>query len=153
MATRRIASLSSRKVIYAAMLGNLLVAATKFGAAAWTGSSAMLSEGVHSVVDTGNSLLLLYGHRAERSPDHNHPLGYGREIYFWSFVVAVMVFALGVSNRFQPRPPFACKDDPAAVCECFASDGAETGGAEPHIAEQSRSWRAASGEQEVMRGS
>ena len=57
-----------------------------------------------------------------------------------------------VSNRFQPRPPFACKDDPAAVCECFASDGAETGGAEPHIAEQSRSWRAASGEQEVMRG-
>jgi len=101
MATRRIASLSSRKVIYAAMVGNLLVAATKFGAAAWTGSSAMLSEGVHSVVDTGNSLLLLYGlHRAERSPDHNHPLGYGREIYFWSFVVAVMVFALGAVVSF-----------------------------------------------------
>jgi len=58
-----------------------------------------------------------------------------------------------VSNRFQPRPPFACKDDPAAVCECFASDGAETGGAEPHIAEQSRSWRVASGEREFMRGS
>jgi len=54
-----------------------------------------------------------------------------------------------VSNRFQPRPPFACKDDPAAVCECFASDGAETGGAEPHIAEQSRSWRVASGEWRV----
>ena len=101
MATRRIASLSSRKVIYAAMVGNLLVAATKFGAAAWTGSSAMLSEGVHSVVDTGNSLLLLYGlHRAERSPDHDHPLGYGREIYFWSFVVAVMVFALGAGVSF-----------------------------------------------------
>ena len=101
MATRRIASLSSRKVIYAAMVGNLLVAATKFGAAAWTGSSAMLSEGVHSVVDTGNSLLLLYGlHRAEKSPDHNHPLGYGREIYFWSFVVAVMVFALGAGVSF-----------------------------------------------------
>ena len=101
MATRRMASLSSRKVIYAAMVGNLLVAATKFGAAAWTGSSAMLSEGVHSVVDTGNSLLLLYGlHRAERSPDHDHPLGYGREIYFWSFVVAVMVFALGAGVSF-----------------------------------------------------
>ncbi|MHB8496372.1 MAG: tyrosine-type recombinase/integrase [Casimicrobiaceae bacterium] len=58
-----------------------------------------------------------------------------------------------LSNRLQPRPPFACKDDPAAVCECFASDGAETGGAEPHIAEQSRSWRVASGEREFMRGS
>ena len=58
-----------------------------------------------------------------------------------------------MSNRFQPRPLFACKDDPAAGCECFASDGAETGGAEPHIAEQSRSWRVASGEREFMRGS
>jgi cation diffusion facilitator family transporter len=96
MTRRRIASLSSRKVIYAAIVGNLLVAATKFAAAAWTGSSAMLSEGVHSVVDTGNSLLLLYGlHQAKKSPDADHPLGYGREIYFWSFVVAVMVFALG----------------------------------------------------------
>jgi hypothetical protein len=56
-----------------------------------------------------------------------------------------------MSNRFQPRSPLACKDDPATVSECFASDGAETGGAEPRIAEQSRSWRAASGEQEVMR--
>ena len=82
MATRRIASLSSRKVIYAAVAGNLLVAATKFGAAAWTGSSAMLSEGVHSVVDTGNSLLLLYGlNRAKRSLDHDHPLGYGRDLF------------------------------------------------------------------------
>jgi len=80
MPPRRIAQLSSRKVIYAAMVGNLLVAATKFGAAAWTGSSAMLSEAVHSLVDTGNSLLLLYGlHRAKQPPDHDHPLGYGRE--------------------------------------------------------------------------
>ena len=101
MATRRMASLSSRKVIYAAITGNLLVAATKFGASAWTGSSAMLSEGVHSIVDTGNSLLLLYGlNRAKRSPDHDHPLGYGREIYFWSFVVAVLVFALGAGVSF-----------------------------------------------------
>jgi cation diffusion facilitator family transporter len=96
MPPRRIVQLSSRKVIYAAIVGNLLVAVTKFGAAAWTGSSAMLSEAVHSLVDTGNSLLLLYGlHRAKQPPDHDHPLGYGREIYFWSFVVAVMVFALG----------------------------------------------------------
>jgi cation diffusion facilitator family transporter len=96
MAPRPIAPLFTRKVIFAAIVGNLLVAATKFGAAGWTGSSAMLSEAVHSVVDTGNSLLLLYGlHRAKEPPDHDHPLGYGREIYFWSFVVAVLVFALG----------------------------------------------------------
>ena len=113
MAPRRIASLSSRKVIYAAIVGNLLVAATKFVAAAWTGSSAMLSEAVHSVVDTGNSLLLLYGlHRAKQPPDHDHPLGYGREIYFWCFVVAVLVFALGagvsiyegITHIMNPEP-------------------------------------------------
>ena len=113
MPPRRIASLSSRKVIYAAIVGNLFVAATKFGAAAWTGSSAMLSEAVHSVVDTGNSLLLLYGlRRAKQPPDHDHPLGYAREIYFWSFVVAVMVFALGagvslyegITHILNPEP-------------------------------------------------
>ena len=96
MAPRQIALLSSRKVLYAAIAGNILVAATKFAAAALTGSSAMLSEAVHSVVDSGNSLLLLYGmHRAKALPDQEHPLGHGREIYFWSFVVAVLVFALG----------------------------------------------------------
>ncbi len=80
MVPRRTVSLSSRKVIYAAIVGNLLVAATKFGAAAWTGSSAMLSEAVHSVVDTGNSLLILFGlYQAKQPPDHEHPLGYGRE--------------------------------------------------------------------------
>jgi cation diffusion facilitator family transporter len=104
---------SSRTVIYAAIAGNLAVAATKFGAAFWTGSSAMLSEGVHSLVDTGNELLLLYGmSRAAVRPDRNHPLGHGREIYFWSFVVALLVFALGavvsfvegVSHILHPHP-------------------------------------------------
>jgi len=92
---------ASRKVIYAALAGNLLIAVTKFAAAWWTGSSAMLSEGVHSVVDTSNQLLLLYGiKRAARPPDEDHPLGYGRELYFWSFIVALLIFSLGAGISF-----------------------------------------------------
>lgn len=86
----------SKTVIYAAVAGNLLIAATKFIAATWTGSSAMMSEGVHSLVDTGNGLLLLYGlHRAAQPPDLTHPFGHGRELYFWSFIVALLVFSVG----------------------------------------------------------
>jgi cation diffusion facilitator family transporter len=90
------ASSSSKTVVYAALIGNLLVAITKAFAAAWTGSSSMLSESIHSFVDTGNEVLLLYGmRRAARRADPEHPLGHGRELYFWSFIVALLVFMLG----------------------------------------------------------
>lgn len=87
---------ASGKVVYVALLGNVAIAVSKFIAAAMTGSSAMLSEGVHSLVDTGNEMLLLYGmKRAAQPPDQRFPFGHGKEIYFWSFVVALLVFALG----------------------------------------------------------
>jgi cation diffusion facilitator family transporter len=92
------ASYSSKRVIYAALLGNLLVALTKIAAAVATGSSAMASEAIHSLVDTGNEILLLYGlRRASRPADENHPFGHGRELYFWSFLVSLLIFELGAS--------------------------------------------------------
>ena len=87
---------SSRTSVVAALIGNLLVAASKIVAAVWTGSAAMTSEAIHSVVDTTNEILLLYGiHRSRQKADADHPFGYGREIYFWSFVVSLLIFALG----------------------------------------------------------
>jgi len=89
------------RIVYVALVGNALVAVSKFSAAAITGSSAMLSEGFHSVVDITNEILLLYGlHRADARPDDEHPLGYGREIYFWSFVVALLIFTAGAGASF-----------------------------------------------------
>ena len=87
---------ASTRTLVVALLANLGIAVSKFAAAAVTGSSAMLTEGVHSVVDSTNQLLLMWGrHAAKRPPDKFHPFGYGREVYFWSFIVAVLVFALG----------------------------------------------------------
>jgi len=86
----------STTATFAAIIGNLLIAVTKFVASALTGSSAMLSEGIHSVVDCGNGLLMLYGvYRSAKPPDEEHPFGYGREIYFWSLIVAISIFAVG----------------------------------------------------------
>lgn len=108
MATR-----SSIAVVYAAVAGNLGIAITKFIAAAVTGSSAMLSEGVHSLVDTGNGLLLLHGIRQSRkTPDDAHPFGSGKEIYFWTLIVATLVCAIGggvsifggLQGLLHPRP-------------------------------------------------
>jgi cation diffusion facilitator family transporter len=87
---------SSKKAIYAALVGNSLIAVTKFAASLYTGSSAMLSEGVHSLVDTGNQILLLFGMRqAQKPPSEEFPFGHGKEIYFWCFIVAMLIFALG----------------------------------------------------------
>lgn len=86
----------TKKVIYAALLGNTLISVTKFIAAAITGSSAMLSEGIHSLVDTGNQGLLLHGIKRSIKPaDEEFPFGYGKEVYFWSFIVAILIFSLG----------------------------------------------------------
>ena len=124
---------SSRGVVHAALVGNLLVALTKSAAAAWTGSSSMASEAVHSFVDTGNEVLLLYGmRRSAQRPDAGHPLGYGRELYFWSFIVALLIFALGagvslyegIVHLRQPQPISDAAVNYVVLALAFVFEGA-----------------------------
>ena len=87
---------NSKIAVFAAIIGNLLIAIIKFVAAAITGSSAMISEGIHSLVDTGNGLLVLLGmNRAKQPADEIHPFGYGKSLYFWTHIVAVSIFGIG----------------------------------------------------------
>jgi cation diffusion facilitator family transporter len=86
----------SKVAVVAAVVGNLLVAVSKFVAAALTGSSAMIAEGIHSLVDTGNGGLVLLGmRRADRPADRAHPFGHGKELYFWTLIVAISIFGIG----------------------------------------------------------
>src|SRR6476661_8805313 len=92
---------SSKFPVYSALIADLAIAVSKFIAAAITGSSAMISEGIHSVIDSINQILLLIGIRSsKRKPDENRPFGYGKELYFWSFVVSLLIFAVGAGISF-----------------------------------------------------
>jgi cation diffusion facilitator family transporter len=133
--------------VWAALAGNLLVAAAKFVAASLSGSAALFSEAVHSLVDTINELLLLYGMaRSARPADRLHPLGYARELYFWSFVVALLIFALGagvsayqgIHRLLQPQPI----DRPAVIFIVLAASMVFEGGS---WAVGARAFRAANG--------
>lgn len=107
-------AVESKTAILAAITGNLAIAVTKFSAAAFTGSAAMLSEAIHSVVDTGNGGLMLLGvYRSRKPPDFAHPFGHGRELYFWTLIVAILIFAVGggmsvyegMMHLSHPTPP------------------------------------------------
>lgn len=103
----------SRTAIYVGIVATLLIAVTKFAAAAFSGSSAMVAEGVHSAVDSADGLLLLLGqHRAQRPADEMHPLGHGKELYFWSLIVAVLFFALGGGMSFYEGVQHIMRPEP-----------------------------------------
>jgi len=128
-------SAESNRTLLIAFAANLGIAISKFGAAAFTGSSAMLTEGVHSVVDSANQLLLIWGRRQAKKPaDRMHPFGYGRELYFWSFVVAVLVFALGagvsvyegIIHIAHPEPAVSPLIGYAVLAIAFVLEGGST---------------------------
>ncbi|MBV1688664.1 cation diffusion facilitator family transporter [Novosphingobium sp. G106] len=141
----------SSKVLIIALAANVGIAAAKFVAAAVTGSSAMLTEGVHSLVDSANQLLLMYGQkRAAKPADAMHPGGYGRELYFWSFVVALLVFALGagvsvyegIMHLLEPEPAVSPLVAYAVLAIAFALEGGSTVAAfrEFNAARRGASW-------------
>lgn len=123
---------SSKIAIYSALVANLVISITKFIAAAVTGSSAMVSEGIHSLVDTSNEVLLLVGIKKSKKPaDEARPFGYGKELYFWSFIVSILIFGVGGGISFyegfthlqHPEPI----NDPLwnyiVLCAAFLFDG------------------------------
>lgn len=123
---------TSRVAIFSAIAANLAIAVTKFIAAALSGSSAMLSEGIHSIVDTGDGLLLLAGVRlSQRAPDETHPFGYGKDLYFWTLIVGILIFAIGggmsvyegVHHLRHPEEAVGWRMNLAVIGVAFAFEG------------------------------
>ena len=118
--------------VYGAMAANFVIAITKFAAAAFSGSSAMLAEGIHSLVDSGNQLLLLLGMKKSRKPaDEGHPFGHGKELYFWSLIVAIALFGIGggmstyegITHLTHPHPLSDPKWSYVVLAVAFLFDG------------------------------